>query len=131
VSLAVSGKVEEELSALGPEDRVGFARELGIDRSGLDRLIEASYRMLGLVTFYTAATDLQAWTVPVGTPAHAAAGRIHTDFQRGFIRAEVIPFDDLVTAGSEHHAREQGHLRAEGRDYVVRDGDVIRFLFNV
>lgn len=130
-SLAVSGKVEEELSALGPDDRVGFAHELGIDRSGLDRLIEASYRMLGLATFYTAATDLQAWTVPVGTPALAAAGRIHTDFQRGFIRAEVIAFDDLVKAGSEHRAREHGQLRAEGRDYVVRDGDVIHFLFNV
>jgi ribosome-binding ATPase len=129
--LAVSGKIEEELSALSAEDREGFARELGIDRRGLDRLIETSYAMLGLVTFYTAATDLQAWTIPVGTPAHAAAGRIHTDFERGFIRAEVVHFDELVKAGSEHHAREHGVLRAEGRDYVVRDGDVIRFLFNV
>jgi GTP-binding protein YchF len=129
--LAVSGKVEEELSALSPEDREGFARELGIDRTGLDRLVEASYAMLGLVTFYTAATDLQAWTIPVGTPAHTAAGRIHTDFERGFIKAEVVHFDDLVASGSEHHAREHGLLRAEGRDYVVRDGDVIHFLFNV
>jgi GTP-binding protein YchF len=129
--LVVSGKIEEELSALSSEDRASFARELGIDRTGLDRLIEASYAMLGLITFYTAATDLQAWTVAAGTPAHAAAGRIHTDFERGFIRAEVVGFDELVKAGSEHHAREQGHLRAEGRDYVVRDGDVIHFLFNV
>jgi GTP-binding protein YchF len=129
--LAVSGKIEEELSALSPEDREGFARELGIDRTGLDRLIEASYAMLGLVTFYTAATDLQAWTIPVGTPAHTAAGRIHTDFERGFIKAEVVQFDDLVKSGTEHHAREHGLLRAEGRDYVVRDGDVIHFLFNV
>jgi ribosome-binding ATPase len=129
--LAVSGKVEEELSALSPEDREGFARELGIDRTGLDRLIEASYAMLGLVTFYTAATELQAWTIPAGTPALAAAGKIHTDFERGFIRAEVVHFDDLVRSGSEHHAREHGVLRAEGRDYVVKDGDVIRFLFNV
>jgi hypothetical protein len=131
VRLEVSGKVEEELSALGPEDRAGFAHELGIDRTGLDRLIEATYRMLGLVTFYTAATDLQARTVPAGTRAHVSAGRTHTDFQRGFIRAEVIAFDDLVKAGSEHNAREHGQLRTEGRDYVVRDGDVIRFLFNV
>ena len=129
--LAVSGKVEEELSTLSSEDREGFAHELGIERSGLDRLIEASYAMLGLVTFYTAATDLQAWTVPAGTPAHSAAGRIHTDFERGFIKAEVVPFDDLVASGTERHAREHGQLRAEGRDYVVRDGDVIRFLFNV
>jgi len=129
--LAVQGKIEEELAALAPEDREGFSRELGIDRRGLDRLVEASYAMLGLVTFYTAATDLQAWTVPTGTPAHAAAGRIHTDFSRGFIKAEVVPFADLAKAGSEHHAREQGLLRAEGRDYVVRDGDVIHFLFNV
>ncbi len=87
--------------------------------------------MLGLVTFYTAATDLQAWTIPVGTPAHTAAGRIHTDFERGFIKAEVVPFDDLVASGTEHHAREHGLVRAEGRDYIVRDGDVIHFLFNV
>ncbi len=129
--VAIAGKVEEELSALAPEDREGFARELGIERTGLDRLVEASYAMLGLVTFYTAATDLQAWTIPVGTPAHTAAGRIHTDFERGFIKAEVVQFDDLVRAGTEHHARELGQLRAEGRDYVVRDGDVVRFLFNV
>lgn len=129
--VAIAGKVEEELAALSAEERGQFAHELGIDRAGLDRLVEASYAMLGLITFYTAATDLQAWTVPAGTPAHAAAGRIHTDFERGFIRAEVVPFGDLARAGSEHHAREQGLLRAEGRDYVVRDGDVIRFLFNV
>lgn len=129
--VAIAGKVEEELAALPAEERAAFAHELGIDRAGLDRLVEASYAMLGLVTFYTAATDLQAWTVPAGTSAHAAAGRIHSDFERGFIRAEVVRFDDLVKAGSEHHAREQGLLRAEGRDYVVRDGDVVHFMFNV
>jgi GTP-binding protein YchF len=128
--VSLAGKLEEELGRLEPADRAQYARELGIERSGLDRLVESSYAMLALVTFYTATTDLQAWTVPVGTPADRAAGRIHTDMERGFIRAEVVAFADLERSGSLHHARESGLLHAEGRDYVVQDGDVIHFLFN-
>lgn len=128
--VALSGKIEEELGQLEPAERAEFAKAMAIDRTALDRLIEASYAMLGIVTFYTATTDLQAWTVPVGTPAHRAAGKIHGDMERGFIRAEVVSFADLVRVGSEHKAREQGLLRAEGRDYIVRDGDIIHFLFS-
>ena len=87
--------------------------------------------MLDLITFYTAATQLQAWTVKLGTSAVKAAGKIHTDFERGFIRAEVFGYGDLVAAGSEHHVREGGALRSEGKEYIVKDGDIIRFLFNV
>jgi len=129
--LTILGKLEEEISELGPAEKQEYLRAMGLERSGLDALIEAAYRLLGLITYYTATTDLQAWTIPQGTTARAAAGRIHSDFERGFIRAEVVHFGDLVEAGSEKDARERGLLRAEGRDYVVRDGDVIHFLFNV
>ena len=107
--------------------------ELGLEAGGLDRLIQAGYRLLDLVTFFTTTGGhtVQAWTVPSGTPAPRAAGTIHGDMERGFIRAEVVAFDDLAEDGSMAHAREQGHLRLEGRDYLVQDGDVIHFRFAV
>jgi ribosome-binding ATPase len=129
--LTIAGKLEEEIAELGAAEKREYLAAMGLARSGLDTLVEAAYRLLGLVTYYTATTDLQAWTIPEGTSARAAAGRIHSDFERGFIRAEVVHYDDLVAAGSEHQAREKGFLRTEGRDYVVRDGDVIHYLFNV
>ena len=129
--IAISGKIEEEISELPQEEKKEFLIGLGIPESGLDRLIQASYRMLGLITFYTSATALQAWTIRDGTTALEAAGRIHTDFERGFVRAQVYNYADLVEAGSEHHLKETGRLRSEGREYVVRDGDIVRFLFNV
>ncbi len=125
------GKIEEEISHLPAGEKLEYLEAMGLSESGLDRLIRSAYGLLDLVTFYTAATDLQAWTIREGTPAHSAAGKIHTDFEKGFIRAEVISCEDLRKAGSEHHAREQGHVRIEGRDYVVQDGDIIKFLFNV
>ena len=116
---------------MSPEEKQEYLVEMGIGESGLVRLIKSSYRMLDLITFYTAATQLQAWTVKKDTSALKAAGKIHTDFERGFIRAEVFSYDDLVSAGSEHDVREAGKLRSEGKDYSVKDGDIIRFLFNV
>ncbi len=126
----LAGKVEEELGRLAPDERSEFAAAMGIQTAGLERLVQAAYAMLRLVTFYTATTALQAWTVTAGTPAHRAAAKIHTDMERGFIRAEVVHFNDLMSAGSEHRARELGVYRAEGRDYLVRDGDVVHFLFS-
>ncbi len=128
----IYGKVEAELQELEPSEREEFRRELGLEGSGLQRLIEVGYRALDLITFFTTVNlDLRAWTVRRGTKAPEAAGKIHTDMQRGFIRAEVISFDDFVKAGSEQAARERGLLRSEGRDYEVQDGDIIHFRFNV
>lgn len=129
--LYIAGKIEEEISELPKDEQKEYLQAMGIEFSGLWRLIEAAYRLLSLVTFYTITTDLQAWTVKTGTKAPKAAGKIHTDFEKGFIRAEVIQYSDLVTAGSEHHARENGLLRSEGKEYEIKDGDVIHFLFNV
>lgn len=129
----LSAKLEEELWELEPEDRNALLEELGLNEPGLNRLVRASYRLLDLVTFYTATGghEVRAWAVPRGTPAPAAAGKIHSDMERGFIRAEVVSFDDLLRAGSVAAARDQGHVRLEGRDYLVQDGDVIHFRFNV
>jgi GTP-binding protein YchF len=129
--ITISGKLEEEISELPEEEKKEFLREMGIPESGLDRLITASYRMLGLITFYTSATALQAWTVREGTTAIEASGKIHSDFERGFIKAQVYNYSDLVEAGSEQHLKEHGKLRSEGREYIVQEGDIIRFLFNV
>jgi len=129
--IAITGKLEEEIAELSPEEKQEYLQELGIGESGLDRLIRASYKLLDLITFFTAATELQAWTLRRGTTAQKAAGKIHTDFERGFIRAEVYKYDDLIKEGSELHVRERGKLRSEGKDYNVEDGDIIRFLFNV
>jgi GTP-binding protein YchF len=129
--LIIQGKLEEEISEMSSEEKQEYLVEMGIGESGLVRLIKSSYRMLDLITFYTAETQLQAWTLKKGASALKAAGKIHTDFERGFIRAEVFSYEDLVAAGSEHHVREAGKLRSEGKDYTVNDGDIIRFLFNV
>ncbi len=128
--VTISGKLEEEISELPAEEKEVFLRGMGLDSSGLDRLIRASYELLDLITFYTSATKLQAWTLLRGTTALHAAGKIHTDFERGFIRADVFTSDDLFEAGSEYKVREQGRLRSEGKGYIVQDGDIIRFLFN-
>ncbi len=128
----ISGKVESELAALAPEERREYLASLGLAEPGLDRLVHAGYRLLGLVTFFTMNEDeCRAWTVARGTHAPGAAGVIHTDFEKGFIKAEVVRLEDLVALGSEAAAREKAKLRVEGRDYVVQDGDVIRFRFNV
>lgn len=129
--LAISGKLEEEISELPDGERQDYLNALGLKESGLGRLIKASYKLLNLITYYTAATDLQAWTVEQGTSAVKAAGKIHTDFESGFIRAEVYNYNDLIEAGSEHRVREIGRLRSEGKGYIVKNGDIIRFLFNV
>jgi GTP-binding protein YchF len=129
--ITLSGKLEEEISELPDDEKQEYLQGMGVGESGLKRLIHASYKLLDLITYYTAATELQAWTLRRGTSALHASGKIHTDFERGFIRAEVYGFDDLITAGSEHAVREAGKLRSEGKDYVIRDGDIVRYLFNV
>ena len=129
--LSIIGKLEEEISELPPGEKEEYLKGMGISESGLHRLIKASYRLLDLIVYFTAATQLQAWTLRRGTRALEAAGKIHTDFERGFIRAEVFNYEDLLREGSEHQVREKGQLRSEGRDYIVQDGDIIRFLFNV
>ncbi|WP_044481090.1 redox-regulated ATPase YchF [Paenibacillus antibioticophila] len=128
----ISAKVEAEIAELEGEDKAMFLEELGLSASGLDRLIQAAYRLLGLYTYFTAGVqEVRAWTIRKGTKAPAAAGVIHSDFERGFIRAEVVSYDDLVAAGSMNVARERGQLRLEGKEYVVQDGDVMHFRFNV
>ena len=130
--IPVCAKLEEELSQMEPDEQALFMEELGIAESGLDRLIQASYTLLGLISFLTSGEDeCRAWTITKGTRAPQAAGKIHSDFERGFIRAEVIAFDDLKACGSEKAAREKGLMRSEGKEYIVADGDVILFRFNV
>lgn len=132
VVVAVCAKIEAEISELDDADRDEFLDDLGLDEPGLDRVVRAGYRLLGLHHYFTAGPkEARAWTVPTGTLAPKAAGVIHTDFERGFIRAEVVSYDDYVTYGGESGAREAGRRRLEGKDYVVRDGDVIHFRFNV
>jgi len=128
----IAGKLEAEVAQLNEEEREEFRRELGLKDSGLTHLIQVGYDILGLVTFFTAVNlDLRAWTVPRGTPALQAAGKIHSDMERGFIKAEVVSFEDFIRCGSEQSAREKGLLKAHGKDYVVQDGDIIHFRFNV
>ncbi len=127
-----SAKFEAELAELGREERLEFLEAAGVHASGLERLIQAGYRLLGLETFFTVGDkEVRAWTIRVGATAFEAAGEIHTDFQRGFIRAETIHVEEFITAGSYKAARERGVMRSEGRDYVVKDGDVLLFRFNV
>ncbi len=128
----ISARIEEEIASLPEEERAMFLQELGLHDSGLDRMITAGYRLLGLMSFLTAGpTEVRAWTIPIGTKAPQAAGKIHTDFERGFIRAEVVAYRDLVSLGSYPAAREKGLVRSEGREYVMQDGDVVVFRFNV
>ncbi len=129
--MELAGKIEEEISELSADERAEYLKAMGMEYSGLERLILEAYGLLGLITFYTLTTDLQAWTVQDGTKAPQAAGRIHTDFEKGFIRAEVFHFNDLLKAGLEQKVRELGLIRSEGKEYVIKDGDVIHFLFNV
>ena len=132
VVVAVCAKIEAEISQLDDADRAEFLEDLGLDEPGLDRVVRAGYRLLDLHHYFTTGPkEARAWTVPVGTLASQAAGVIHTDFERGFIRAEVVSYEDFVAHGGESGAREAGRRRLEGKDYVVRDGDVIYFRFNV
>ncbi|WKZ33663.1 MAG: redox-regulated ATPase YchF [Thermodesulfobacteriota bacterium] len=128
----ICGKIESEIAELSEEERAGFLSGLGLSESGLDRLAAAAYRLLGLITFFTAGKkEVRAWTVEEGSKAPAAAGVIHSDFERGFIKAEVIAYEDFIKYGSEAACREKGVLRIEGKEYVVKDGDLMHFRFNV
>ena len=128
----VCAAIEAEIAQLDEEDKGAFLEELGLDEPGLDRVIRAGYRLLDLQTFFTAGPkEVRAWTVRVGATAPEAAGEIHTDFQKGFIRAEVISYDDYVACSGEQRAKEAGKMRLEGKEYVVKDGDVMHFRFNV
>ena len=131
-ALPVCAELEAQLAELEPEEREMFLSELGITRSGLDNLIEKSYDLLGLMSYLTAGKpEVRAWTIKKGTKAPQAAGKIHSDFERGFIRAEVISFDDLMANGSMAAAKEKGLVRSEGKEYVMQDGDIVLFRFNV
>lgn len=128
----ICGKLEEETLELDGADRKEFLKEMNINESGLDKLVKSGYALLDLITFFTTRNkEVKAWTLKKGKTAFDAAGRIHTDFQKGFIKAEVCSFDELVALGSEHALREKGHMRIEGKDYLVKDGDIIHFRFNV
>ena len=130
--IAVSAQIEAELAELEGEEKMSFLSDLGIEESGLDKLIKSGYSLLGLISFLTAGPkEVRAWTIKKGTKAPGAAGKIHTDFERGFIRAEVVAFDDLVREGDRTKVKERGLLRSEGKEYVMKDGDVVEFLFNV
>jgi ribosome-binding ATPase YchF (GTP1/OBG family) len=132
VVVPVCAAIEAEIAQLPEEERPEFLRDLGLSEPGLNRVIRAAYELLGLLTFFTAGPkEVRAWTVRRGSSAPQAAGVIHTDFEHGFIRAEVIAFDDYLTYRGEAGAREAGRLRLEGKDYIVREGDVMHFRFNV
>ena len=130
--IPVCAKLEAEIAELEPEEKKMFLDDLGVAESGLDRLVKASYTLLGLISYLTSGEDeCRAWTIRKGTKAPQAAGKIHSDFERGFIRAEVIAYDDLMACGSMAAAREKGLIRSEGKEYIVQDGDIILFRFNV
>ena len=130
--LPICAQIEAEMSDLDPEEKKFFLSEIGLEQSGLDRIILTSYNLLGLISYFTAGPmEIHAWTIIDGTKAPQAAGKIHTDFEKGFIRAEVISYDDLHESGNMANAREKGLLRLEGKDYIVKDGDIVHFRFNV
>jgi len=130
--LPVCAGIEAEIAELEGEDRAMFLEEMGLKESGLDRLIKAGYSLLGLISYLTGGPqEVRAWTIKKGTKAPQAAGKIHSDFERGFIRAEVIAFNDLVACGTMAAAKEKGLVRSEGKEYVMKDGDVVLFRFNV
>jgi hypothetical protein len=129
--VAICAKIEAELSEMDDADRLEFLKELGQDEPGLNRLIRAAYQLLGLQTYFTAGVkEVRAWTIHVGDTGPQAAGVIHTDFEKGYIRAQTIAFDDFVTFKGEQGAKDAGKMRAEGKEYVVKDGDVMNFLFS-
>ena len=131
-TLVISAQIEQEIASLDRAEKTEFLKELGIGASGLDRLVKTCYRLLGLISFLTVGEDeCRAWTITRGTKAPQAAGKIHTDFERGFIRAEVVPFDTLMSLGSMAACREKGLIRSEGKEYIMQDGDVTLFRFNV
>lgn len=130
--IPVCAGIEAEISELEPEEKKAFLEDMGIEESGLDKLIKASYSLLGYISYLTAGPkEVRAWTIVNGTKAPQAAGKIHSDFERGFIRAEIVSFDDLMECGSMNAAKEKGLVRSEGKDYVIRDGDIVLFRFNV
>ena len=131
-TVVISGKIESEIAELSPGERVAYLKELGLKESGLNQLAHAGYKLLGLITFFTAGKpEVRAWTIPNGTKAPQAAGVIHSDFEKGFIRAECYHYDDLIALGSEQKVKEAGKMRLEGKEYVVKDGDILFFRFNV
>ena len=130
--IPICAGIEEEIASLDPEEQKIFLEELGISSSGLDRLVSACYSLLGLISYLTAGKpEVRAWTITEGTKAPGAAGKIHTDFERGFIRAEVIGYDDFIACGNMQVAKEKGLVRSEGKEYVMKDGDIVLFRFNV
>jgi ribosome-binding ATPase YchF (GTP1/OBG family) len=130
--VAICAAMEAQMADLSDEDKTLFLADMGLEEPGLNRVIRAAYQLLGLQTYFTAGEkEVRAWTIHKGNTAPQAAGVIHTDFERGFIRAEVIGYEDYVTLKGEHGAKEAGKMRLEGKDYVVRDGDVMHFRFNV
>ena len=132
VVIPVCAAIESELSELDEEDKLEFMADLGLDEPGLNRVIRGGYELLHLQTYFTAGVkEVRAWTIPVGATAPQAAGKIHTDFERGFIRAQTIAYDDYIAFHGEGGAKEAGKMRQEGKEYIVKDGDVMNFLFNV
>jgi GTP-binding protein YchF len=130
--VAICNKLESEIAELDDEEKEEFLADLGMEEAGLDRVIRAGYELLGLQTYFTAGVkEVRAWTIPVGATAPKAAGVIHTDFEKGFIRAEVIGYDDFIAYKGEQGAKDAGKWRLEGKEYVVKDGDVVHFRFNV
>ncbi len=130
--MPISAKIEEDIASLEPDEKQEYLDELGINESGLDRLVKKSYKLLGLISYLTAGEpEVRAWTITEGTKAPQAAGKIHTDFEKGFIRAEVVRYQDLVDCGTYAAAREKGLVRSEGKEYVMCDGDIVLFRFNV
>jgi GTP-binding protein YchF len=130
--LTISAAIEQEISQMEEEEKKEFLEDLGIGQSGMERMITASYHLLGLISFLTAGEDeCRAWTIRKGTKAPQAAGKIHTDFEKGFIRAEVVPFETLKELGSMAACKEKGLVRSEGKEYVMKDGDIVLFRFNV
>ena len=131
-AIAVCAKLEAEISELPSEESAAFLQELGISEPGLNKLIKAGYRLLDLISFLTAGTpEVRAWTIRRGTKAQQAAGKIHSDIERGFIRAEIVAYNDLMACGSFNGAKEKGLVRLEGKEYIMKDGDVTHFRFNV
>ena len=130
--ITLCARLEEELSTLEDDEKTEMLSEYGLEESGLDKLVQSSYKLLGLISFLTAGqVEVRAWTIVKGTKAPKAAGKIHTDIEKGFIRAEVISYDKLIECGSEAHAKEKGFFRLEGKEYVMQDGDIVNFRFNV
>ena len=130
--VTICGKIEAEISELDGEEKSEFLAGMGLSESGLDRLIRSGYELLGLITYFTAGVkEVRAWTITKGTKAPQAAGVIHSDFEKGFIRAEVIAFNDFISSNGESGAKEKGLMRLEGKEYTVQDGDVMHFRFNV